>query len=89
MQVLAFSATYTPELQQKIESLMHRPQRVLLASRTTSLLGVRQFYRLVPCERAAPDSCSFLFFAVPMADGTQSVFLTTGVSREDTHLASL
>ena len=50
MQVLAFSATYTPDLQQKIESLMHRPQRVLLASETTSLLGVRQFYKLVPCE---------------------------------------
>lgn len=53
LQVLAFSATYTPELQRIIEGLMTNPQRVLLASDTVSLLGVRQYYKLVPGIR--PD----------------------------------
>ena len=42
------SATYTPALLEQLESLMTQPQRVLLSPDTTSLLGVRQFYSLVP-----------------------------------------
>ena len=46
--MLAVSATYTPALLQQLEALMTQPQRVLLSPDTTSLLGVRQFYSLVP-----------------------------------------
>ncbi len=42
------SATYTPALLEQLEALMTQPQRVLLSPGTTSLLGVRQFYSLVP-----------------------------------------
>ena len=42
------SATYTPALLEQLEALMTQPQRVLLSPDTTSLLGVRQFYSLVP-----------------------------------------
>ncbi|GLI64161.1 hypothetical protein VaNZ11_007346 [Volvox africanus] len=51
-QVLAFSATYTPELLADLEPLMRRPQRVMMCSETVSLLGVKQFYELVPAEVA-------------------------------------
>ena len=44
LQVLAFSATYTPGLLQHAEALMHNPQHVMLAAETVSLIGVRQFY---------------------------------------------
>ena len=44
------SATYTPALLVQLEQLMREPQRVLLSPETTSLLGVRQFYSLVPGE---------------------------------------
>ena len=46
--MLAVSATYTPALLAQLEALMTQPQRVLLSPDTTSLLGVRQFYSLVP-----------------------------------------
>ena len=49
--VLAFSATYTPELLEDLEPLMKRPQRIMLCSDTTSLEGVRQFYVLVEAPR--------------------------------------
>jgi hypothetical protein len=49
--VLAVSATYTPALLAQLEQLMREPQRVLLSPETTSLLGVRQFYSLVPGAR--------------------------------------
>ena len=55
-QVLAFSATYTPELLEDLEPLMKRPQRVMLCSETTSLEGVRQFYVLVPPVSGAEGS---------------------------------
>lgn len=42
------SATYTPALLDQLEALMTQPQRVLLSQDTTSLLGVRQFYSMVP-----------------------------------------
>ena len=45
--MLAFSATYTPELLEDLEPLMKRPQRIMLCSETVSLSGVRQFYVLV------------------------------------------
>ncbi|GIL45498.1 hypothetical protein Vafri_2724 [Volvox africanus] len=57
-QVLAFSATYTPELLADLEPLMRRPQRVMMCSETVSLLGVKQFYELVPAEPVAElESC--------------------------------
>ncbi|GIL72180.1 hypothetical protein Vretimale_338 [Volvox reticuliferus] len=55
-QVLAFSATYTPELLADLEPLMRRPQRVMMCSETVSLLGVKQFYELVPAEVADTGS---------------------------------
>ena len=53
--MLAFSATYTPELLEDLEPLMKRPQRIMLCSETTSLEGVRQFYVLVPPEVGSAD----------------------------------
>lgn len=47
LQVLALSATYTPELLADLEPLTKRPQRVMLCEETVSLKGVRQFYKLV------------------------------------------
>lgn len=44
---MAFSATYTPELLAELEPLMKRPQRVMMCEETVSLVGVKQFYRLV------------------------------------------
>lgn len=55
--MLAFSATYAPELQALLEGLMAAPQRVLLAPDTVSLLGVRQFHCVVP--GAGPPSLLF------------------------------
>lgn len=52
-QVLALSATYTPELLADLEPLMKRPQRVMTCSDSVSLLGVRQFYVPVPVPAAA------------------------------------
>jgi hypothetical protein len=52
-QVLAFSATYTPELLADLEPLMRRPQRVMMCSETVSLLGVKQFYAMVSAEQPA------------------------------------
>ncbi|GAX76322.1 hypothetical protein CEUSTIGMA_g3768.t1 [Chlamydomonas eustigma] len=53
-QVLAFSATYTPELLADLEPLMKRPQHVMLCSESTSLEGVRQFYVLVGQTNSSP-----------------------------------
>lgn len=49
---MAFSATYTPELLAELEPLMKRPQRVMMCEETVSLVGVKQFYRLVGEEQA-------------------------------------
>lgn len=49
---MAFSATYTPELLAELEPLMKRPQRVMMCEETVSLVGVKQFYRLVGEEKA-------------------------------------
>ncbi|GMH40237.1 hypothetical protein BSKO_08141 [Bryopsis sp. KO-2023] len=46
-QFLAFSATYTPDILSKLESLMHLAQRVLVSGTTSNLLGVRQCFKLV------------------------------------------
>ncbi|MEW5310630.1 MAG: hypothetical protein WDW38_002409 [Sanguina aurantia] len=51
-QVMAFSATYTPELLAELEPLMKRPQRVMMCEQSVSLVGVVQFYRLVGGEQA-------------------------------------
>jgi len=50
-QVLALSATFSAEALAGVEALMRRPQRVMLAPDSVSLLGVRQFYALVPGAR--------------------------------------
>ena len=47
-QVLALSATFTPALLSDLESLMDRPQRIMLCGDTVSLIGVHQFYSLLP-----------------------------------------
>ncbi len=47
MQVMAFSATYTPTLLADLEPLLKRPQRVMMCEETVSLLGIQQYYRLV------------------------------------------
>ena len=47
-QVLAMSATFSANALSGIERLMRRPQRIMLAPDHVSLLGVRQFYSLVP-----------------------------------------
>ena len=56
--MLAFSATYTPELLADLEPLMRRPQKVLLCEETVSLRGIRQFYSLVaqPQQRGCHSS---------------------------------
>ena len=46
-QLLALSATYTPDAMRDLRQLMRRPREVLLCQETTSLLGVRQLYRLL------------------------------------------
>lgn len=51
--MLALSATFSAEALAGVEALMRRPQRVLLAPGSVSLLGVRQFYALVPGTRPA------------------------------------
>ena len=47
-QVLAFSATYTPDLLDYLRRYMRDPQTVLLVRGTAALKGVRQFYAAVP-----------------------------------------
>ena len=47
-QVLAMSATFSANALSGIERLMRRPQRIMLAPDHVSLLGVRQYYSLVP-----------------------------------------
>ncbi|KAK9828374.1 hypothetical protein WJX81_000707 [Elliptochloris bilobata] len=47
-QVLAMSATFSASALAGVEQLMRRPQRVLLAPDHVSLLGVRQYYSVVP-----------------------------------------
>jgi ATP-dependent RNA helicase DDX20 len=48
-QVMAFSATFTPELLADVEPLMKRPQKVMLceSEERVSLKGVRQFYQVL------------------------------------------
>lgn len=46
-QVMAFSATYTPELLADLEPLTKRAHKVMLCEETVSLRGVRQFYQLL------------------------------------------
>jgi hypothetical protein len=57
-QVIALSATYTPPLLAEVESLMAHPQHVMLCTDTVSLLGVRQFYSLLPGWRAPTAALS-------------------------------
>ncbi|KAK9823568.1 hypothetical protein WJX72_003866 [[Myrmecia] bisecta] len=52
-QVMAFSATYDPQLLRQIEGMMRKPHRVMLCEETVSLVGVRQFYALVAGDGAA------------------------------------
>jgi superfamily II DNA/RNA helicase len=49
LQVMAFSATFTPELLADVEPLMKRPQKVMLceSEERVSLKGVRQFYQIL------------------------------------------
>ncbi len=64
--MLALSATFSAEALAGAEALMRRPQRVLLAPDSVSLLGVRQFYALVPgALRITTIKCSsrlYMFF---------------------------
>jgi superfamily II DNA/RNA helicase len=46
-QVIAVSATYTPELLNIVRGYMRDPQEVRLVKETASLKGVRQFYQVV------------------------------------------
>lgn len=47
VQVMAFSATYTPPMMDPLQPLMHDPQHVTISPETVSLLGVLQFHQLV------------------------------------------
>ena len=53
------SATFSANALAGIERLMRRPQRIMLAPDHVSLLGVRQYYSLVPGELVSP-CCNFL-----------------------------
>jgi superfamily II DNA/RNA helicase len=54
-QVLAFSATYPPEMRSRLEMLMRQPQSVMLCTQeTSSLRAVRQLYVLVRVRGGAP-----------------------------------
>lgn len=57
-QVLAMSATFSAKALAGIERLMRRPQRIMLAPDRVSLLGVRQYYSLVPGALVTPCSYS-------------------------------
>ncbi|WIA31432.1 hypothetical protein OEZ86_002330 [Tetradesmus obliquus] len=54
--VLAFSATFTAELLADLEPLMRRPQKVLLCEETVSLLGIRQYYKLVDLSSSSSSA---------------------------------
>jgi hypothetical protein len=47
IQVLAFSATYTPELMASLGPLLRNPHKVLLCEETVSLEAIKQYYCLV------------------------------------------
>ena len=48
LQVLALSATFAPEAKLRVQKLMHEPLHVEVdVEETVSLLGLRQFYRMV------------------------------------------
>ncbi len=48
LQVLALSATFSPEAKLRVQQLMHKPLHVEVdVQETVSLLGVRQFYCMV------------------------------------------
>ena len=48
LQVLALSATFAPQAKLRVQQLMHQPLLVEVdVEETVSLLGVRQFYRMV------------------------------------------
>jgi hypothetical protein len=71
-QVLAFSATYTAGLLADLEPLMQRPQKVLLCEDTVSLVGIRQFYKLVGAggpEGVLPPSAEVAVGAAEAAEG--------------------
>ena len=54
------SATFSASALAGIERLMRRPQRIMLAPDHVSLLGVRQYYSLVPGALATPCCCSLV-----------------------------
>lgn len=47
-QVMAYSATFTPQLLADLQPLMKKPHTIITSPDTVSLAGVRQFYLLVP-----------------------------------------
>ncbi len=48
MQIMAFSATYTPELLADLDPFMKRPQRVMMCDDVgVGLIGIQQYYKLV------------------------------------------
>lgn len=56
-QLMAFSATYTPDVQSRIESHMRNPQRVIMVppSKSAALVGVRHCYRLIEASGDAVE----------------------------------
>lgn len=80
-QTLALSATYGPPVLAALRRLMRRPQEVLLCEETTSLLAVKQFYRLlVPAGSTSAGDISSPGAAVAQAPSFQSVQLQNGGS---------
>ncbi|KAL6760981.1 P-loop containing nucleoside triphosphate hydrolase protein [Haematococcus lacustris] len=68
-QVVACSATFTPDLLADLEPLMKRPQRVMMCEEEekVSLKGVRQFYHLLTPEHSTATAASTATTTSPAA----------------------
>lgn len=59
-QIMALSATYSPESLVALEALMTQPQHVMLCQSTVALLGIRQYFQEIPCDNGSGGRCSIL-----------------------------
>ncbi|KAJ9505830.1 hypothetical protein QJQ45_010014 [Haematococcus lacustris] len=73
-QVVACSATFTPDLLADLEPLMKRPQRVMMCEEEekVSLKGVRQFYHLLTPEQSTATAASTATTTSPAASTVTS-----------------
>ena len=61
VQMLAFSATYSEAALRSMQAYMPRAQHIILTPDSTSLLGVKQFYVIVPgglCALCPSEACT-------------------------------